>query len=78
MPDDPNMIWIEDAASEYKRSRSWLEQQYAAGLLTVAKIPGDRRTYLKRDELDRLLRPREMRRGGESGGADEDGQQSAG
>lgn len=65
MPDsDPNLIWIEDAAREYERSRSWLDQQVTAGQLTLVKIPGDRRTYLKRDELDELLRPREGRRGG--------------
>lgn len=67
---DTNYIWIDDAVREYQRSRAWLDNQVAAGLLTKVKIPGDHRTYLKRDELDTLLRPQEFRKGqGGNGGS---------
>jgi hypothetical protein len=77
MPEDPNLIWIDDVQATYERSRSWVEKQIAAGVLSVVKAPGDRRTYLYRSELDRLLRPRAVRRGELSEPSD-DGEQSAG
>lgn len=52
---DPDFIWIEDAVEVYKRSRAWLGEQVRQGVLTYAKFEGDRRTYLRRSELDRLL-----------------------
>jgi len=65
MPDQREYIWIEDAVKEYSRSRAWLDEQVRHGRLSYAKFEGDRRTYLKRSELDALLgRPaREGRRG---------------
>lgn len=63
---DADLIWITDAVDEYSRSRSWLDQQLNAGVLTQVKIPGDKRVYLKRSELDSLLRPREIRRDGDN------------
>lgn len=84
MPDDQRLIWIDDVHDAYGPSRSWVEKQIAAGILSVVKIPGDRRTYLYRSELDRLLRPRAVRRGELSESLDETndtpdgGQQSAG
>lgn len=77
MPDDPNLIWIDDVHDTYGPSRSWVEKQIAAGVLSLVKVPGDRRSYLRRSELDRLLRPREVRRGEMSEPSD-DGEQSAG
>jgi hypothetical protein len=79
MPDVPvsDLIWIQDAEDEYQRSRPWLQKQIDASVLTVVTIPGDKRYYLKRSELDRLLRPRELRRGNARDGDGEDGQQSA-
>jgi hypothetical protein len=65
MPDTPDFIWIQDAATEYKRSRKWLDDQIAAGKLSVVNIPGDRRVYLLRSEIDKLLRP-QITRGGAS------------
>lgn len=56
MPDMTVYIWIEDAAKQYRRSRAWLDQQVNGGRLSYAKFEGDRRVYLKRDELDKLLR----------------------
>lgn len=76
MPDDGEHIWIDDAAREYRRSRAWLDEQVRHGKLTLVKFPGDRRSYLKRAELDALLHtPREQRKDGSggSGGASEAG-----
>jgi hypothetical protein len=53
-----DLLWIEDAAREYNRSREWLQRQIKAGKLTAIEIPGDRRLYLSRRELDELLKPR--------------------
>ena len=52
-----DLIWIEEAAKLYKRSRQWLDKQIAERKLSVASIPGDRRVYVLRSELDKLLRP---------------------
>lgn len=68
MPEDAEHIWIEDAIKEYSRSRAWLDEQVRHGVLTLVKFPGDRRSYLKRSELDALLHtPREKRK--DSGGS---------
>lgn len=55
MPYDSDYIWIDDATHEYHRSRAWLDQQVREGRLSYAKFEGDRRTYLKRSELQRLV-----------------------
>ncbi len=55
MPDNSLYIWIVEAATVYRRSRSWLESEVEAGRLTYAKFSGDRRIYLRRDELDRIV-----------------------
>ena len=49
---DPDLIWIQEAAEEYNRTRKWLEAQR----LTHVTFAGDKRVYLKRSELDRLIR----------------------
>lgn len=51
----PEYIWIEEAAETYHRSRAWLDEQVRHGKLTYAKFDGDRRTYLRRAELDKML-----------------------
>lgn len=63
----PDYIWIEEAATVYKRSRAWLDEQVRHGKLTYAKFDGDRRTYLQRAELDKLVgTPREEGRRSDS------------
>lgn len=52
-----DIIWIQDAAKEYNRTRKWLDEQVDGGKLSVVNIPGDRRVYLLRAELDNLIRP---------------------
>lgn|GEM_PF-3372595 len=61
---DPNLIPIQEAATEYGRSRKWLDEQVRAGHLHYAKIEGDKRTFLLRSELDQLLKP-QIRKFGE-------------
>lgn len=70
MPERDEVIWIMDAATEYGRSRKWLDEQIEAGKLSVAQIPGDKKVYLLRPELDALLRPKIIKPA--------DGQQQAG
>lgn len=55
MPDMSEYIWIAEAAEAYKRSRAWLDEQVRHGRLTYVKFEGNRRTYLKRAELDKML-----------------------
>ncbi len=62
-PQDPNLIPIQDAAALYDRSRRWLDTQVAEGRLHYASIPGDRKLYLLRSELDELLTPQIQRKG---------------
>ncbi len=67
MTNDAQYIWIDDAVKEYGRSRAWLDEQVRHGKLTLVKFPGDRRSYLKRSELDAFFRPRETRKDGDGG-----------
>ena len=67
MPANPDLIWIEDAARAYERSRKWLKEQVDEGKLSYVEIPGDRRLYLLRSELDALFQP-EVRRRDSAGG----------
>ena len=62
---NPDLIWIQDAADEYGRSRKWLDEQVADGKLSTATIEGDRKRYLLRSELDALLKP-QIKRAGDS------------
>ena len=66
MSSNPDLIWIVTAAKEYDRSRKWLDDQVGAGKLSYATIEGDRKVYLLRSELDRLLRPTIRRAGDDS------------
>lgn len=68
MPYGPDYIWIDDATREYHRSRAWLDVQVREGRLSYAKFEGDRRTYLKRSELNRLIgQPAEEGKRGQAG-----------
>jgi hypothetical protein len=58
MVNQDDLIWIEDAETQYNRSREWLLKQVKAGLIRRVEIPGDRKVYLLRSELDKLLKPR--------------------
>jgi hypothetical protein len=62
MPANADLIWIEDAAREYDRSRKWLKEQVDDGKLSYVEVPGDRRLYLLRSELDALFRPEVKRK----------------
>jgi hypothetical protein len=52
---DTDYVWIQEAAKEFDRSRAWLDEQVRQGRLTVAKFEGDRRVYLRRSELKKML-----------------------
>lgn len=60
---DPNLIPIQEAAELYGRSRRWLDEQVSAGRIRYANVPGDRKLYLLRSELDELLKPHIQRKG---------------
>lgn len=66
---EPDLIWIQDAEREYERSRKWLDGQVEQGNLSLVRIPGDKRVYLRRSQLDALLRPYEDTRGKDDGGS---------
>lgn len=53
MPDEAIWIWIDDAVKEYGRSRAWLDEQVRHGAIEYLKVPGDRKTYLKRSDVER-------------------------
>ena len=42
-------------AFQYKRSRGWLDAKIHQGRLTKFTIPGDKRVYISRKELEQLL-----------------------
>lgn len=52
-----DLIWIVDAEQEYHRSREWFLKQIKLEKLHKTKIEGDRKVYLLRSEIDKLLQP---------------------
>jgi hypothetical protein len=58
MPAAEDLVWIVEAAVQYKRSRDWLDTQIREGRLSKYTIPGDKRVYVSRVELEKLLSPR--------------------
>lgn len=52
---DPDLIWIEEAAEVYGRSRKFLDDMKNAGKLAYATFPGDRKVYLFHSELRKVL-----------------------
>jgi hypothetical protein len=75
MPDvDPeDLITYEDAAAKYKKTVRWLQSQPG---LSVAKIPGDRKHYLLKSEVEKLVQPyivREAKTEDDEGGANKAG-----
>ncbi len=53
-----DLIWIADAENEFNRSREWFLKQIKLGKIHRTKIEGDRKVYLLRSEIKRLLQPR--------------------
>jgi hypothetical protein len=58
MPEKEDLIWIVEASIEFKRSRDWLDAQIRDGNLGRYTVAGDKRVYVSRKELERLLSPR--------------------
>jgi len=52
------LIWIQDAVKQYERSLSWFQERIKEGQIKAYKIPGDRKQYLLRDDIEALLMPR--------------------
>lgn len=59
---DPNdLIWLVDAAEQYKRSRGYMESLIEPGpkgeppQLSYVLLPGDRKYYLLKSELERFM-----------------------
>lgn len=55
MSDMSQYIWIDEAANEYRRSRSYMRNLVRAKALKGYRFPGDRRLYLSRDEVARFF-----------------------
>jgi hypothetical protein len=58
MVDRQDLIWIVDAERDFNRSREWFLKQIKLGNLHRTRIAGDRKVYLLRSEIERLLQPR--------------------
>jgi hypothetical protein len=56
---DGDLEWIEDAARRFHRSRDWLEKQIKEGKLREYRIAGDRRKYVSKRAIQKLLEPRQ-------------------
>jgi uncharacterized protein (UPF0216 family) len=55
---EADIIWIQDAEKAYSRNRRTLDALIDERRLSVVAIPGDRKIYLLRKELDALFKPR--------------------
>ena len=58
MVEQRDLIWIADAEKEFNRSREWFLKQIKLKKLHKTKIEGDRKVYLLRSEIEKLLQPR--------------------
>lgn len=52
------LIWIQDAVKHYERSLSWFQDRVKEREIKAYKIPGDRKQYLLRADIEALLMPR--------------------
>lgn len=55
MPNDGVYISVDETSEVYGHTRSWWFARIASGDLTAYERPGDRRTFLKHEEIQRLL-----------------------
>lgn len=53
-----DLIPLADAARQYDVSEGWLRKQVRERKLTAYTRPGDRRTFLSREELRTFMTPR--------------------
>ncbi len=53
-----DLLWIQDAAKAYDRSVKWFQERIKEGEIKAYKIPGDRKQYLLRADIEALLMPR--------------------
>ena len=58
MVEQRDLIWIADAEQQFNRSREWFLKQIKLKKLHKSKIEGDRKVYLLRSEIEKLLQPR--------------------
>lgn len=52
---DPDLLWIPEAVERYERSRATLDRLIGEGTIHEVKFVGDRRVFLRKSELDRVL-----------------------
>ena len=65
----PGFTPIDEAVDKWGRYRGWWYDRVKAGDLTGYKIPGERVTYLRDDEVEAYLKPKPMQRGDSDGDA---------
>ena len=58
MPIPEGYLNIEDATAKYGRNRNWWYTQVREGNLTGYEIPGFRGTYVRTEEIEKLIMPR--------------------
>jgi len=64
MPEVPaDLVRLADVVKQYRPSRSWWDQQIAAGRIIAYKVPGDRGLYLSQAAVDEILKPHPHERG---------------
>jgi hypothetical protein len=55
MPDEKDLIWVEEAKIVYKHAREWFMRRVEDGRLTKVLLPGSTKVYLVRSELESYL-----------------------
>ena len=56
MPDEQDLIWIEEARFKSHHSREWFNRRIDLGHFQVYYLPGTPKKYLKRSEIEAYLR----------------------
>jgi hypothetical protein len=55
MPDDKDLIWVEEARFVYNHSRDWFMRRVEDGRLRKVLVPGTTRVYLVKSELEQYM-----------------------
>ena len=64
----PGFTAIDEAQAKWGRYRNWWYEQVREGRLTGYKIPGERVTYLRDEEVEAYLKPQPIARDESEGG----------
>jgi hypothetical protein len=62
MPNEQDLIWVEEAKIVYKHAREWFMRRVDDGRLHKVLLPGSTRVYLVKSELEQYMKDHDTER----------------